>query len=113
MLRRWLVGFLLFVAAGAAIADHVPVLVIYHEADCPSVDATRMKRMKRTVAVTMGLVPAEDCHPNALVRYLGVGPSGFGPSPVGETGAKTEHVRGHTRTNGTAVDEYWRRPGNR
>jgi hypothetical protein len=113
LLRRWLVGFLLFIAAGAAFADRVPVLVIYHEADCPSVDATRMKRMKRTVAVTMGLVPAEDCHPNALVRYLGAGPAGFGPSPVGETSAKTEHVRGYTRANGTVVNGYSRRPGNR
>lgn len=113
MMRRWLLAFVLFVAAGAALAGSAPVLTIYHEADCPSVDVTRMKRMKRAAAETMGLVPAADCHPDARVRYLGVGPAGYAPSQVDVADAKTVRVRSHTRSDGTVVDEHWRRPPNR
>jgi hypothetical protein len=45
---------------------------VYHEASCPSVDVSRMQRMKRDSAEAVGLLPAPDCHPDVRVRYLGI-----------------------------------------
>lgn len=111
MTLRTLLACLVLVAASAALADNAPRLVIDHEVDCPSVDVTRMKRLKRVAAEQMGLVPAADCHPDATVRYLGVGPAGFAPALIDSSDAKTERVSGYTRKDGTRVDSYMRRPG--
>jgi hypothetical protein len=108
MVLRWFLTFLLF--AFTAVAEGAP-FVTYHEADCPSVNTTRMTRMKRSAAVYMGLVPAADCHPNAPVKYLGVGPAGFSSSMSDSYDRpKTEHVSGYTRADGTVVGPYDRAP---
>jgi hypothetical protein len=87
---------------------------VYHESSCPSVDTTRMKRMKRSTAEAVGLLPAPDCHPNVRVRYLGVSGAspGFPISPNADT-ARTIHVGSYTRDDGTQVDEYTRSAHNR
>lgn len=82
---------------------------VYHEAGCPSVDTTRMVRMKRHTAEAKGLLPAIDCHPDARVRYLGVGPAGPAPSSIEETDRpRTRYVNGYTRKDGTKVGGYLR-----
>jgi hypothetical protein len=84
---------------------------VYHEAGCPSVDTTRMVRMKRHTAEAKGLLPAIDCHPDARVRYLGVGPPGMAPSTIDEAGRpRTIDVSGYTRKDGTIVQDYLRAP---
>jgi hypothetical protein len=42
------------------------------------------------------------------VRYLGVGPAGFAPSPIDHGEAKTVRVRSYTKSDGTVVDEHSR-----
>ena len=78
---------------------------VYHEAWCPSVDATRMTRMKRHVAEAQGMVPAPDCHMPG-VRYLGElhFPPGTSISP--EPPRRT-WVDAHER-NGRPVRGHWR-----
>jgi hypothetical protein len=113
-LRSALCVFVVAVFSGTAF----PQVAIrqYHEVDCPSVDTTRMVRMKRHVAEAGGLIPAADCHPDARVRYLGVvGPSGAAPSVAeslidGAGRPRTVHVGGYRRANGTWVDDYLRAP---
>lgn len=84
MTFRGVLGCWLLVVAGSAFADAAPRLVAYHEADC---------------------------HPDAPVRYLGVGPAGFSFASSGSSDAKTERVSGYTKANGTVVDSYMRRRG--
>ncbi len=82
---------------------------VYHEAGCPSVDTTRMVRMKRHTAEAKGLLPAIDCHPDARVRYLGVGPAGPAPSSIEEADRpRTIHVSRYTRKDGTEIGEHLR-----
>jgi hypothetical protein len=81
---------------------------VYHEAGCPSVDPTRMVRMKRHTAEAKGLLPAIDCHPDARIRYLGVGPAGPAPSAIEEDRPRTIDVSGYTRKDGTIVGGYRR-----
>jgi hypothetical protein len=79
---------------------------VYHEASCPSVDVSRMQRMKRDSAEAVGLLPAPDCHPDVRVRYLGIsGASASSPSTDAE---RAVQVRGYTRADGTSVDSYTR-----
>jgi hypothetical protein len=84
LIRRMLqwTFLILVLPALADTASPLPVFYVgvYHEATCPFVDTTRMVRIKRYIAESMGLYPAFDCHPDARVRYLGVGPSGPSPS---------------------------------
>jgi hypothetical protein len=96
---------------GGTASPQAAFIGVYHEADCPSVDTKRMVRMKRHAAEVMGLLPAIDCHPDARVRYLGVGPSGPSPSTIEEEGRpRTNRVRGYTRADGTLVPGYLRAP---
>ena len=82
---------------------------VYHEAGCPSVDTTRMVRMKRHTAEAKGLLPAIDCHPDARIRYLGAGPAGPSPSAIEEEDRpRTIDVSGYTRKDGTIVGGYRR-----
>ncbi|HEY0371800.1 MAG TPA: hypothetical protein VGD79_07345 [Thermoanaerobaculia bacterium] len=87
----------------AILATSLSAQNVYHEASCPSVDRQRMVRLNRQVAVTSGLAPAADCHPEVRVRYLGV--SDPAPSMAGMI-----HVNGYTRNDGTRVSGYDRRP---
>jgi hypothetical protein len=97
------------VIGGTAFPQGVLFIGVYHEADCPSVDTKRMVRMKRHAAEVMGLLPAIDCHPDARVRYLGVGPSGPPPSTIEEAERpRTIHVNGYRRADGTWVGDYQR-----
>ena len=98
MLRRALVFLFALLAAGAVLSQEV---VLYHEVWCPSVDTTRMTRMKRRAAEAQGMVPAPDCHAMG-VRYLGVS----GAAPREET--RMTRVSGYTRADGTRVEAYWR-----
>ncbi|HEX8408480.1 MAG TPA: hypothetical protein VF883_06430 [Thermoanaerobaculia bacterium] len=86
-------------AAGAVFSQQI---VLYHEVWCPSVDTTRMTRMKRGTAEAQGMVPAPDCHAMG-VRYLGVS----GAAPREET--RMTRVSGYTRAGGTRVEGYMRR----
>jgi hypothetical protein len=102
---------LLLIASISSTAASQAVLFtgVYHEAGCPSVDTTRMVRMKRHTAEAKGLLPAIDCHPDARVRYLGVGPSGPSPSSIDEASRpRTIDVSGYTRKDGTKVGEHFR-----
>jgi hypothetical protein len=102
---------LLLIASISSMASPQAVLFtgVYHEAGCPSVDTTRMVRMKRHTAEAKGLLPAIDCHPDARVRYLGIGPAGLPPSTIDEASRpRTIHVSGYTRADGTIVGGYLR-----
>jgi hypothetical protein len=82
---------------------------VYHEASCPSVDQSRMPRLKRAKAEAIGLTPASDCHPAERMRYLGLS-GAWGPAeaaPCVET-ATTQCVDGYTRSDGTPVAPYSR-----
>jgi hypothetical protein len=100
-----LIASLLLPTTGRSQTATVPV---YHEAWCPSVDATRMTPMVRTAAVARGVQPASDCHLRAGAHYLGIS----GASAVSASAAvereKTEHVSGYTKDDGTIVRPYWR-----
>jgi hypothetical protein len=84
-----------------------PVAVgMYHEIRCPSVDRTRMTRVKRVAAVEMGLVPAPDCHPDARVRYLG---TTWWPTPSLESMEERRvQVRAYDHADGTHVGAHTR-----
>ncbi|MEA2491588.1 MAG: hypothetical protein QOH21_3380, partial [Acidobacteriota bacterium] len=102
-------SFLLAIAASAAAQSRLDapgITSVYHEATCPSVDPTRMSRMKRIVAETTGILPAPDCHPDVRVRYLGeICPPSYDVSvPV----QRQIRVSSYTRGDGTFVPEYWR-----
>jgi hypothetical protein len=98
MSRILLHAILLLVLSVPAFAQTVS---FYHEASCPSVDRRSMQRMKRTVAIAMGMLPAPDCHPDARVRYLGI--SGASWSALSDARI---HVGGYTRADGTQVGPY-------
>lgn len=63
---------------------------------------------ERHTAEAKGLLPAIDCHPDARVRYLGVGPACPSPSSIEEDRPRTRYVNGYTRKDGTTVDGYLR-----
>jgi hypothetical protein len=110
-LRCLLLLLLIASISGTASPQAALFTGVYHEAGCPSVDTTRMVRMKRHAAEAKGLLPAIDCHPDARVRYLGVGPPGPSPSSIEEVGRpRTIHVSGYTRADGTKVEGYFRAP---
>jgi hypothetical protein len=97
------------VVGGTASPQAAVFTGVYHEASCPSVDTKRMVRMKRHTAEAKGLLLAIDCHPDARIRYLGVGPSGPSPSSIEDAGRpRTLHVSGYTRADGTIVGGYLR-----
>jgi len=79
----------------------------YHEATCPSVDATRMPRVPRSQIASLGLVPAADCHPHAPVRYLGILRSVGSGSSSASSGSAVQ-VSGYTRADGTYVSSHSR-----
>jgi hypothetical protein len=95
---RCLFRFLMIAAMSGTASPQAALFTgVYHEAGCPSVDTTRMVRMKRHTAEAKGLVPAIDCHPDARVRYLGVGPSGPSPSTIDEEGVREPFTSADTR----------------
>ena len=106
---RYLLLLLLITSISSTASPQAALFAgVYHEPDCPSVDTTRMVRMKRHTAEAKGLLPAIDCHPDARVRYLGVGPTGPAPSSIEEDRPRTRYVNGYTRKDGTSVDGYLR-----
>jgi hypothetical protein len=108
-LRCLLLLLLIASISGTASPQAALFTGVYHEAGCPSVDTTRMVRTKRHTAEAKGLLPAIDCHPDARVRYLGVGPAGPSPSTIEEAGRpRTVQVGDHTKKDGTEVGGYFR-----
>lgn len=97
---------LLLTLAAAASAFAADFVAVYHEASCPSVDTTRMLRLKRHLAVASGLVPAADCHPDLRFRYLGT--SYGGARAPEETAEQRIHVNSHTKQDGTIVRSHTR-----
>lgn len=87
---------------------------VYHEASCPSVDRTRMIRLKRAFAESIGLLPAVDCHPGVRVRYLGISGASFDASTGGSADSpnvnreRAVEVRSYTKSDGTRVEAYTR-----
>jgi hypothetical protein len=111
MNKRMVVVIIFVVVIGTACSHAASFLRpafsgVYHEASCPSVDVSRMQRMKRDSAEAVGLLPAPDCHPHVRVRYLGI--SGASASSPNTDAERAVQVRGYTRADGTFVDSYTR-----
>jgi hypothetical protein len=102
---RKMLGVLIVVFLSLASRAQPAFSGVYHEASCPSVDATRMKRMTRTTAEAVGLIPAFDCHPGVRVRYLGI----CCPASSDTSNAERRvEVDEYTKKDGTHVNGYTR-----